>query len=187
MKKYRKAFTIPVLTITFLFGATPGLQAQTPKEKDSRPDIFQQFDRNGDGLIEPSEFPGEKARFQELDRNGDGFLSREELHSTNPQLPDRYSQSNGDSSQAGGPKGPGGPGGMGGPGGPGAMGGPPPKGQPEDKGGKGFEEDDADKDGRVSRQEFSGPAELFDRLDQNGDGYISRDELPSPGEGNHRP
>ncbi len=39
-----------------------------------------------------------------------------------------------------------------------------------------FHEDDADGDGSVSRAEFSGPADHFDRLDLNGDGAIQENE-----------
>lgn len=41
----------------------------------------------------------------------------------------------------------------------------------------GFENDDADNDGQVTREEFSGPQELFDHLDADGDGIISRAEV----------
>ncbi len=37
---------------------------------------------------------------------------------------------------------------------------------------------DRDGDGRVSRQEFDGPADAFDRHDANGDGYLSDNEGP---------
>jgi hypothetical protein len=37
---------------------------------------------------------------------------------------------------------------------------------------------DKDNDGRVSREEFSGPGQLFERFDRNNDGYINRDEAP---------
>jgi hypothetical protein len=36
--------------------------------------------------------------------------------------------------------------------------------------------DDKDKDGKVSREEFSGPKQLFDRLDANHDGSLTREE-----------
>lgn len=36
--------------------------------------------------------------------------------------------------------------------------------------------DDADRDGRLSRAEFKGPAPLFDRLDANRDGMLTREE-----------
>ncbi len=39
-----------------------------------------------------------------------------------------------------------------------------------------FYEDDVDGDGKVSRSEFTGPADHFDRFDLNGDGYIDQDE-----------
>ena len=39
-----------------------------------------------------------------------------------------------------------------------------------------FYEDDTDGDGVVSRTEFSGPADHFERLDRNGDGAIQQSE-----------
>ncbi|MGN7612346.1 Lcl domain-containing protein [Magnetococcales bacterium HHB-1] len=39
---------------------------------------------------------------------------------------------------------------------------------------------DKDKDGRVSRQEFDGPAARFDVHDINRDGYLSENETPTP-------
>lgn len=52
---------------------------------------------------------------------------------------------------------------------------PRPKGQGGRVPGK-FQEDDADGDGVVSRTEFSGPADHFDRLDLDGDGAIQESE-----------
>ena len=52
---------------------------------------------------------------------------------------------------------------------------PRPKGQSGRVPGK-FQEDDADGDGVVSRSEFSGPADHFDKLDTNGDGTIQKSE-----------
>ncbi len=37
---------------------------------------------------------------------------------------------------------------------------------------------DRDGDGRVSQDEFDGPAEHFSDFDQDGDGYLSEDEAP---------
>ncbi|WP_337177001.1 hypothetical protein [Paludisphaera sp.] len=40
-----------------------------------------------------------------------------------------------------------------------------------------FRANDADKDGRLSRQEFQGRPAVFDRLDMDRDGYLDRDDL----------
>lgn len=54
--------------------------------------------------------------------------------------------------------------------------------------GGGFEQDDADGNGLVTRAEFSGPADLFKQLDRNGDGTISQEEArPKGGRGGRRP
>ena len=39
--------------------------------------------------------------------------------------------------------------------------------------------EDRDGDGKVSKDEFRGPAHHFGHLDKNGDGYISEDEAPT--------
>ncbi len=39
-----------------------------------------------------------------------------------------------------------------------------------------LEQADRDRDGRISREEFRGPAPLFERLDRNRDGFVTREE-----------
>jgi len=47
--------------------------------------------------------------------------------------------------------------------------GPPPNGG-------GFEQDDVNNEGKVTKDEFKGPDDLFDKLDANGDGEITKEE-----------
>ena len=47
------------------------------------------------------------------------------------------------------------------------------------KGGGFMEREDKNGDGKVSKDEFHGPSEHFDRLDKNNDGTISEDEAPT--------
>jgi len=37
---------------------------------------------------------------------------------------------------------------------------------------------DTDQDGKISRDEWKGPADMFDKIDKNHDGYITSDERP---------
>jgi hypothetical protein len=46
-------------------------------------------------------------------------------------------------------------------------------------GGNFMAHEDQNSDGKVSKDEFKGPAEHFERLDKNNDGYISMDEAPT--------
>jgi EF hand domain-containing protein len=47
--------------------------------------------------------------------------------------------------------------------------------------GEGLRAMDKNKDGKISKDEYTGPAPFFDRLDRNSDGFISSDELPRAG------
>lgn len=53
--------------------------------------------------------------------------------------------------------------------------------------GGGFEKDDADGDGKVTKEEFSGPSDLFERLDRDGDGVITSEEAKPPQGKGQRP
>ena len=157
-------------------------------ESDAGPPSFvQHFDQDGDGLVSADEFPGAADQFSQLDLNGDGYLDESEAPRQPPppgppveiMLAELDGDGDGQLSASEFP-------------------GPPDQfecldtdgdgflnaaellaGRPEPPLRGGFDRDDTDQDGRVSQAEFSGPADLFNQLDQNGDGYITRDELPS--------
>ncbi len=61
-----------------------------------------------------------------------------------------------------------------------------PQGGPPPGMGNPFENDDQDGDGKISKEEFSGPSEMFEQMDSDGDGYIEEGEKPQgppPGHG----
>jgi Ca2+-binding EF-hand superfamily protein len=188
MKIQSARHILMVMTLTAAIGAGP----QTVWAQDSISGTDQQsrfierFDQNGDGLVSSDEFPGQDDLFSRLDSDGDGYiaaseaqqrpphggprngdilakfdadadgqLSAEEFPGPAEHFTDLDTDGNGYLSdqelQAGRPA-------------------PPP--------GSGIEQDDADQDGKVSQAEFSGPTELFSRLDTDGDGYISQDDVP---------
>ncbi|MGD8847450.1 MAG: EF-hand domain-containing protein [Desulfobacteraceae bacterium] len=184
---------LTVMTITAAIGVGP--QAVWAQDSVSGTDqgagFIERFDQSGDGLVSSDEFPGPDDLFSKLDSDGDGYISATEAEKEPPHggpgsgdmLADFDADADGQLSeeefpgpaehftdldtdgdgylseqelQSGRP-------------------GPPPGG------GGGIEQDDADQDGKVSQTEFSGPAELFSKLDTNGDGYISQDDVPAGG------
>jgi len=151
------------------------------EEFTGQPGLFARFDANKDGVLSRDELPGGEAvagggeRFRAMDKNGDGKLSRDEFAGP-PQVFDRFDANKDgfltmqEATQMARP-------GAGAP--PGARPGPM---------GAGLRAMDKNNDGKISKDEFTGPAPLFDRLDRNSDGFISTDELPGgrPGAANRR-
>jgi len=120
--------------------------------------FIERFDANKDGKVAKDEFP-RADMFDQLDANEDGFIDEDEA-----------------------PTGP--PGG--GRGRPQTQGGEQGQGRVGDQPGAGgfMGMFDKDKDGKVTKEEFTGPENMFDQLDANGDGAITEDEAPTgpPGE-----
>lgn len=52
-------------------------------------------------------------------------------------------------------------------------------GKDQRTGGNFLQRFDKDQDGRVSKEEFTGPEQIFQRLDKDGDGYVTEPELPT--------
>lgn len=117
------------------------VHAQTPVAERLR-DAFEKLDANADGVLERSEIPDEGLpAFERLlkrgDGNADGKLDAAELRALGEKA-----------RKLAGPAG----------------------------GGR-LAAMDANKDGRISRDEFRGPAQLFDRLDADKDGMLSANEM----------
>jgi hypothetical protein len=52
-------------------------------------------------------------------------------------------------------------------------------GQGQRAGGNFLQKFDKDNDGKVSKEEFTGPEQIFQRFDKDGDGYVTKPELPT--------
>lgn len=127
-------------------------QAQGPQsgQGESIAGFVAQFDKDGNGMVSSDEFDGPAGHFSQFDVNNDGYISESE-----------------------------------------APAGPPPREQQgqeqvrRPQQGQGESTDgfvtrlDKDGDGKVSSDEFDGPAEHFSHLDTNGDGHLSKDEAPA--------
>lgn len=64
---------------------------------------------------------------------------------------------------------------------------PPPASGGAPNGGRFFDTYDANQDGKVTKEEFSGDADVFELLDKNADGAVSLDELGLPADYRPRP
>jgi len=133
--------------------------------------FFEEYDQNADGKVTAAEFRGAGAVFKLLDRDGDGAITPSELG-----LPADYKPARKAKVKAPGGKTPGGktPGGKAG----GQGGGRRAGAERADKMRQRLKAMDTDGDGKVSREEFKGPAQLFDRLDRNKDGNLDKADRP---------
>ncbi len=55
-----------------------GTHAHKFGDQSQEKDFVRDFDRNHDGVVSKSEFPGPPSIFQQMDRNGDGIVTKEE-------------------------------------------------------------------------------------------------------------
>ena len=138
-------------------------QAASATPSGDGKDFISNFDKDKDGKVSKAEF---EELFKKLDASGDGFIEASELPQGPPRKGpprDRQMGRFEDDCFPGMPQG--------------QRQGPP---MMERKGGmKDFMADlDADKDGKVSKDEFKGPDELFTKLDKSGDGFIDSKEAP---------
>ncbi|MCG6871677.1 MAG: EF-hand domain-containing protein [Gammaproteobacteria bacterium] len=139
--------------------SVPGMAAPPPEV------VVDRLDRDGDGRISPEEWqtpwkvfrddgsitsagqPKSPQVFRQMDANGDGYVVAEEIRA--------FRQGSAGRSN----------------GGPGAAGGNPPP--PETV----VERMDADRDGRISRDEWRKPPQAFQRIDADHDGFVTADEI----------
>jgi Ca2+-binding EF-hand superfamily protein len=138
-------------------------RAEDPPPATSR--FFETYDRNGDGAVTPEEFGGDPSIFRLLDKDGDGVVTPQDLG-----LPADFRPRRAGAGASAERRGPGGRGGREGP-------------------GRGEERQrelrqrlagmDRNGDGKVTREEWQGPEEVFARLDRNGDGVIDEADLPA--------
>lgn len=106
--------------------------------------FIQKFDKDNDGKVSKDEFPGPAEHFTRMDNNEDGFITADEVRAARP------------------PR----------------MGGIPDGNGPKGTGQNFIGKFDKDNDGKVSKDEFPGPAEHFSDMDKNGDGFVTADEMP---------
>lgn len=116
------------------------------------------MDKDGDGQVSKSEFTGVPENFDRMDRDQDGSLSAQEIQAA----ADFYASMN---PAGGAAKGKAAAKKAATPGEPGTFIAPR------------FKQMDKDNDGKVTRDEFTGPAPLFSRIDKDGDGTLTQDEL----------
>lgn len=160
-----------VLVLCACLALVPG----TARAEDEEPlpptsQFFDEYDANGDGKVTMAEFRGAAEVFKLLDEDGDGAITPAELGLPADYRPDPKRR------------------------GPAAGGEAPAEGRGRDRAGDRREQVrerlkamDKDGDGRVSKAEWQGPEQLFERLDRNGDGFIDPKDRPERGAGGGRP
>lgn len=143
------------IAVFVLLAAASGLSRPAVAEDPAQGQFFDAYDRNGDGRVTAEEFSGASEIFRLLDKDGDGAVTPVEIG-----LPADFRPA---------PKAPGSAG-------PTSRQADPPRRAPDGDRRRRLlarlAEMDVDQDGRVTREEWKGPAALFDGLDTNGDGVL---------------
>ena len=172
-------------------------ESEVPKGPPERGRNFMaDFDKNKDGKVSKEEFQGPDELFTRMDKNSDGFIDESEAPKGRPEhgkpghgrdfMADFDKNKDGKVSK-------------------GEFQGPADAFAHMDKNNDGFIDEseipkkrpfgkrnfiadfDQDKDGKVSKEEFQGPDDLFTRLDKNGDGFIDEAEAPQGPPPEHAP
>lgn len=118
------------------------------------------MDKDGDGKVAKSEFTGVAENFDRMDRDQDGSLSTREIEAAADLFAANFNPSNPAAAK-----------------GKGAAKNPAASGEPGVFVAPRFKQMDKDGDGKVTKDEFTGPAPAFGRMDKDGDGSLTMDEM----------
>lgn len=136
-------------------------EAQAPAKRFDAARMLSQFDKNNDGSIDEDEAPPQlKQRFKTVDADGDGKLSKAELEKMAGRLGNRPQRPNAQPQPESAPT------------------------KPENAASADvlFRLLDADRDGKLSKEELEDAAKLMQR-DRNKDGVLEPSELGGPNDG----
>ncbi|MHC5011752.1 MAG: EF-hand domain-containing protein [Planctomycetota bacterium] len=155
-----KSLVLVALCLALVLPAAPAVAEDEAPPATSR--FFETYDRNGDGQVTQDEFQGDGEIFRLLDKDEDGVITPTDLGLPTDYRPER--------ARPGTPAPGAGPGAS--PNRPGPQG--------ADRAAamrRRLEAMDRNGDGRIGRDEFRGPDEVFGRLDRDGNGTIDAADL----------
>jgi Ca2+-binding EF-hand superfamily protein len=165
MKLLTKLARVALGAVLLVLAAGPSARAE---DLPPTSEFFEEYDANRDGCVTREEFRGSGEVFRLLDKNGDGSVRPDELGLPADFKPDprRKKRAPGGEAAAGD------------------------RGRQADKTRRRFlanlRKMDKDEDGRISKDEFTGPEKAFGRLDRNADGFIDAKDAAARDGGRRR-
>ena len=79
-----EAIGLICISLLLFEGSTASAQEKSAENRELGAEFITKFDKDMDGKVSESEFPGPSEHFQEFDKNNDGYIDKDEAPTKPP-------------------------------------------------------------------------------------------------------